>query len=177
MNRGRRSMLFGIIGPLSVVVGLAAFAHAGDDNDRRHFKAKLIGYNETPNAISTLGTGSIDLRINKDDTAIDFVLHYEGLTNDTPLFAHIHLGQRHTTGGVSAFFCGGSTKPVCPAQPATVTGTIQAIDIVGPTGQGIAAGELSELIRAIRAGATYANVHTATFPTGEIRGQIGHSHD
>ena len=39
-------------------------------------------------------------------------------------------------------------------------------------GQGIAAGEFDELVDAIRAGVTYANVHTATFQTGEIRAQL-----
>ena len=54
----------------------------------------------------------------------------------------------------------------------TITGTIRPPDVVGPAGQGIAAGEFGELVRAIRAGVTYANVHTAPFPAGEIRGQI-----
>jgi hypothetical protein len=39
-----------------------------------------------------------------------------------------------------------------------------------------------ELVRAIRAGATYANVHSSKFGPGEIRGQLeprgrGHDHD
>jgi hypothetical protein len=34
---------------------------------------------------------------------------------------------------------------------------------------------VDELVRAIRAGTTYANVHSSTFGPGEIRGQIsGH---
>jgi hypothetical protein len=39
--------------------------------------------------------------------------------------------------------------------------------------QQISAGELAEVIAAIRAGAAYANVHTNLSPAGEIRGQIG----
>ena len=178
MRRSRLSALLGIIGPLSVVVGISALAHAGDDNQRNRFKATLSGFNETP-AISTAGSGSVRLQINGNETAIDFVLHYEGMTGD-PTQAHIHLGQRHTAGGVSIFFCGPVTPPAprpCPPQPATLTGTLDASGIIGPAGQGIAPGEFGELIRAIRAGATYANVHTATFPSGEIRGQLGHDRD
>jgi hypothetical protein len=41
--------------------------------------------------------------------------------------------------------------------------------------QGSGAGEptaFEELVRAIRAGFTYANVHTTRWPGGEVRGQI-----
>ena len=55
-----------------------------------------------------------------------------------------------------------------------MTGTLTAANVVGPAGQGIAAGEFGELIRAIRAGKTYANVHSTKFPGGEIRRQIEH---
>ena len=41
--------------------------------------------------------------------------------------------------------------------------------------QGIAAGDFGALLRAIRAEATYANMHTPNFPNGEIRGQIERS--
>jgi hypothetical protein len=73
---------------------------------------------------------------------------------------------------VSAFLCGGGTKPVCPPAGGTVTGMIFPSDVIGPTAQGIAPGEFEELVRAIRAGATYANVHTTGRPGGEIRGLI-----
>jgi hypothetical protein len=53
-----------------------------------------------------------------------------------------------------------------------VTGTVEAADVIGPGGQGISAGEFAEFLRALRSGNTYANVHTVTFPGGEIRGQI-----
>ena len=51
-------------------------------------------------------------------------------------------------------------------------GTIAASDVVGPIEQGMDEGELRELLRPMFARATYANVHTKVFPTGEIRGQI-----
>jgi hypothetical protein len=53
-----------------------------------------------------------------------------------------------------------------------VSGTITPASVIGPAAQGIQAGEFAELVRALRAGAAYANVHTTTFPGGEIRGQI-----
>jgi hypothetical protein len=53
-----------------------------------------------------------------------------------------------------------------------VTGSIIATDVVGPTAQGINPGDLAAVVRAIRAGFAYVNVHSVNFPTGEIRGQI-----
>ena len=37
--------------------------------------------------------------------------------------------------------------------------------------------EFGELVRALRAGAAYANVHTTGVPGGEIRGQISDDDD
>ena len=55
----------------------------------------------------------------------------------------------------------------------TVTGTVVAADIVGPAGQGIQPGDFASVVAAMRAGATYANIHTQARPTGELRADIG----
>ena len=61
----------------------------------------------------------------------------------------------------------------CPPDEATLTGTIQMADVLGnAAAQGLEAGEFDEFLTAIRSGATYANVHSAGFPGGEIRGQV-----
>ena len=49
---------------------------------------------------------------------------------------------------------GPAGTPPCPPGPASVEGTIEADDVIGPAAQGIAPGELGELMRAIRAGVT-----------------------
>jgi len=64
--------------------------------------------------------------------------------------------------------------PFCP-QSGSVSGTITAANVIAAatTSQLITAGELDEVIAAIRAGVAYANVHaTPLNPGGEIRGQI-----
>jgi hypothetical protein len=58
----------------------------------------------------------------------------------------------------------------------TVTGMWTPASVVGPAGQGIAPGEWQELIRALRADAVYANVHSQTYPAGEIRDQVDVKH-
>jgi hypothetical protein len=49
---------------------------------------------------------------------------------------------------------------------------IVASSILGPAGQGLSAGEFDELVAAMRRGVTYVNVHSSTWPGGEIRGQL-----
>ena len=68
-----------------------------------------------------------------------------------------------------------SITPFCPAK-GTVNGTVTPGEVLEVTGQGIATGEFEELVRALRAGAAYANVHSSLFGPGEIRGQIRASH-
>ena len=84
------------------------------------------------------------------------------------------------------FFCGGGpaghVQPACPAgttDMADISGTWTKDDIFGPAAQGIlpaapatAQASWDKFVAALRAGMTYANVHDATFPSGEIRAQI-----
>src|SRR5262245_20663744 len=155
------------------VAAYAAFSHGAVAGGKTIVHSDpLTGYQEaTPAAVSSVATGSFLATIDDDTGTIDYTLSYTGLEASATV-AHIHFGNRSTNGGVAVFLCGGGGKPVCPTPSGTVTGTITAADVVGPTGQGIAPGELDELIRAIRAGVAYANVHSTQFPMGEIRGQI-----
>jgi CHRD domain-containing protein len=148
------------------VVTLLAAASAARAQDT--IQAKLHGYFEVP-AISTPATGELTGTLGP--AAIDYTLSYSGFP--TPVAAaHIHLGQFSVNGGVSAFLCGGGSKPACPSPSGSISGTIVAADVIGPSGQGIAAGEFDELVAAMRAGVTYANVHTGQYGGGEIRGQV-----
>ena len=159
-----------IVGALAVLaIGSYATAGGGKKNVST---GPMSGYLEgAPGGpVSSVATGSFEATIDDDASEIDFTLTFADLEAPV-LFAHIHFGQRSVNGGVAAFLCGGGSKPACP-QSGTVTGTIVPADVVGPAGQGIAAGEFDELVAAIRAGRTYANVHSTKFPPGEIRGQI-----
>lgn len=141
------------------------------DRGGRMLKANLTGYEEVP-AVSSTGTGEFLARIADDESSIDYTLSYRDLEGTSTAAAHIHLGQPGVNGGVIAFLCGGGGKPACPPVSGSVSGTITAADVIGPAGQGIAAGELAEAIAAMRLGVTYANVHTDKHPGGEIRGQL-----
>jgi len=145
--------------------------HRGDPPRSNQFRAHLNGYQEVP-SISTTGVGEFRAKL-VEDQKLHFVFQYAGLQGGNSLFAHVHFGQRSVIGGVSFFLCGGSTKPTpCPNVQGTVEGDVTPADVIGPAGQGITAAEFAEILRAMRAGHAYANIHTQTWPGGEIRGQI-----
>jgi CHRD domain len=171
--RGSRLHLAGAVGLLAVAGVITTTAVAGGD---KQVRTHLTGYQEVP-AISTDASGKFKAKLRPSSDEIQFELSYRDLTGAVQQ-AHIHLGQRAVNGGISAFLCSNlgngppGTQP-CPPAPATITGTITPAQVVGPADQGIAPMEFDELVDAIRVGVTYANVHSETFPAGEIRGQLG----
>ncbi len=165
----RTAKVYALWTPIALLAMLASAGAAANGM----FKARLSGFEEAP-ALSSPGAGEFHARVGGG--RIDYTLSYEGLDSGV-LFAHIHFGQKGVNGGVSVFLCSNAPAPVatpaCPSPGGTVSGVLVAADVIGPAGQGIAPGELDELMAAIRAGATYVNVHSADFPGGELRGQIG----
>jgi CHRD domain-containing protein len=107
--------------------------------------------------------------------SIQYRFQFNNLDGHT-LFAHIHVGQFFVNGGVAAFLCNNTTMgPVpqsCPDTSGTITGTITAADVVGPSGQGVDPGEFADVLKAIAEGNSYVNIHTDKFTGGECRGQI-----
>jgi CHRD domain len=172
----RRRLQFAVLVAVMGLLGVAAAAVAGGGG--RDVRERLTGYEETP-AISTTGSGHFRARV--DRNRIEYKLTYADLEDDVTQ-AHIHLGQEGVAGGISAFLCtnlgnGPAGTQACPGpRDGTVTGVIEPKDVVGPAGQGIKPGEYAELLRAIRAGLTYANVHSKTYTAGEIRAQIERDH-
>ena len=174
------------LGVLAVAVGLLAvlalgsYAVAGSNTDNVKADA-MTGYSEgAPGGpVSSAATGAFEAEIDDEAREIHFTLSYSGLEGDVRQ-AHIHFGQRSVNGGISLWLCETATNPRpagspdvpdCP-QSGTVEFTLTDDHVVGPTAQGIAAGEFEEIVAAIRAGRAYANVHSSKFPGGEVRGQI-----
>ena len=197
-SRARFALGIAVAGALAAAGAAAA---TGDDDRGRGgghgpavFRTQLTGYEEvaaasqtTPAiaAISTTGNGFFRAAVSRDRESVSWALQYSELEGNV-LQAHIHFGQRHTAGGISVFLCtnlANAPAPpaqptaACPPPPATITGTFTADDVIGPTAQGIEPGAFEELVRAMEAGTTYANVHSSKWPSGEIRGQIGFGRD
>lgn len=144
--------------------------------------AHLRGFQEVP-SVSTPAKGEFRGVISENDDKIDYELRYEGLQN-TITQAHIHFGQRGVNGSIVIWLCNvsGNNPPantqLCP-QSATgnlpLKGTITSSNVIAAStaSQLILAGELAEVIAAIRGGVAYVNIHSTPNTTGgEIRGQI-----
>ncbi|MFC3549609.1 CHRD domain-containing protein [Lysobacter cavernae] len=150
--------------------------------ENKEFRAVLVGDQEVP-AVSTVASGGFRARLSKDGAALQYELAYADLEGSVTQ-AHIHFGQKDANGGIAVWLCSNLASPptppgvqACPAPPAQISGMITAADVVGPGGQGIAAGEFAEFIEALRSGLAYANVHSTKFPPGEVRSQIGRGRD
>ena len=150
----------------------------------RDIRERLTGYEEVP-TLSSPASGEFKVRLNRFTDKIEWRLSYRGFTTDVTQ-AHIHFGARATNGGISVWLCQGGQAtapagtPTCPLREGTVSGVIEPEDVVGPgpaPAQGIAAGEFDEFVDALRAGVTYANVHTVERAGGEIRAQLNEDDD
>jgi hypothetical protein len=161
-----------VAGALILLAGSGSTALAGAGGVER---AALNSYGEVP-TLSTAGAGAFSATVNTTTSRIVYTLRYSRLSANVQQ-AHIHLGRAGTVGGVSAFLCSNLTgapagTPACPARAGTVRNVVTRAEVIGPADQGINARQFNELVQAVRRGATYVNVHTVAFPSGEIRGQI-----
>lgn len=109
---------------------------------------QLRGANEVPPNTST-GSGSVDAAFNKDTMQLRWKVNFSGMTG-APTMAHFH-GPAAV--GVNSGVALGWTNPITSGMEGTATLTAaQAADLM--------------------AGRWYANIHTAAFPGGELRGQM-----
>jgi len=184
--------------PIAAALAFATLSSvaSADGGRSSSVSTNLTGYQETPATINSSGSGEFAAKISADGTEIQYVLRYRDLSTNV-LQSHIHFGRPALTGGIVLFLCtnlnppaGVPTPPACPQAPVgggtqTVAGTLTAANMLvpnlssTPASQGIDPGTagFAEVVKAIRNGAAYANVHTSKVPSGEIRGALGKAHD
>jgi CHRD domain len=173
----RKLQLVLVVGVMSLLAAVGvAVATCGRD-----IRERLTGYEEDPQTISSPASGEFKASVNRFSKEIEWRLSYRGFPTNV-LQAHIHFGGRHQSGGISVFLCtnlgnGPAGTQACPVTEGTIRGTIRPADVIGPTGQGIGASEFDEFVDAVRAGVTYANVHSQQYPGGELRAQLSDDDD
>ena len=167
----------------SATLATATFMLLGAHANAVEFSATFSGFEEIgglgageTGAIFSHGKAMLDLDLNGSARTIAFSLTYSGLSAPVTQ-AHIHLGKEHVAGGVMVFFCSNMPSPppgtqLCPPADGTVKGIITAANVVGPTAQGVTAGDFDALVAALFSDTVYGNVHTTKFPAGEVRGQL-----
>lgn len=163
---------------LLLLVGLvtlaAAPASAQGDPDGTAV-TRLRSFEEVP-AVFTPASGRFAARISEDGHDVEWELTYSNIEGNVTQ-AHLHFAQRGVNGGIVVFLCsnlgnGPAGTQACPATSASLHGTIGPGDVLAVSSQSALAGDLSSLLRGIRAGVVYANVHTDQLPGGSIRGQL-----
>jgi hypothetical protein len=132
----------------------------------RRFFARLSGFQEVP-PVRTLSSGNFSAHLSADGSKLFFRLVIRDIRNATQ--GHIHLGARGMNGPIVAFLFGPRRNPLS-VRRRVITGVITREDLVGP----LRGRSLRSLIRQMRLGNAYVNVHTTRNPNGQIRGQVRH---
>jgi len=136
--------------------------------DLQNFRTHLDGEEEVP-VRDTLAQGQANFKLNDAGTAISYKLNVANIENVTQ--AHIHLGAPGVSGGIVVWLY--PSAPPSKLIPGRSDGTIGEGEITAASLVGGLAGKpLSDLLKEIKNGNAYVNVHTSRFAPGEIRGQI-----
>jgi hypothetical protein len=147
---------------------IGGFSALADDTTQ--FNATLVGFQATPSILSN-GNGSFTASVDPGGTSISYTLTFSDLSSNVTA-SHIHFAQPGVVGNIIVLLCNSPTKPACPTGGGTVTATITAADVLAAPSQGISAASFSDLLRVLRSGDSYVDVHTTNHPAGEIRGQV-----
>jgi hypothetical protein len=177
----RKSMLAALaVGVAALAVAAYALADSSGPGFN-HLTETLGGYQEVP-SISTTGTAAFTADVANDGQSVSWQMSYSALEGNITQ-SHIHFGQRSVSGGIAVFLCtnlgnGPAGTQACPGpHDGSISGTFGPSDVIGPTAQGIGAGQWDELVKAIDAGNAYANIHSTIWPAGEIRAQLNETGD
>lgn len=125
------------------------------------FEANLSGLNQVPPNASP---GSGLATISYDDVAatISYEVIFSGLVS--PAFAaHIHLGPAGANGPVLFPF---------PSVPSVTSGSFSGVFSIANLIPQLGVGTIAQAAAAGLNDQLYVNIHDATFPGGEIRGQL-----
>jgi hypothetical protein len=139
------------------------FTNQVNAQQQNGYVTTLNGKNEVPSHADVTATGISGFIVNSGNSKVWYQIEAEGLNGVTQ--AHIHSGKVGENGPVVATLFKGNKDTV---NGALVQGSITADKLEGP----LKGKSISDLIDLFDDASAYVNVHTETFPDGEIRGQI-----
>lgn len=143
----RQALRAALAATIAVVLVAGCGMMPGQSN-KVTFTTQLRGANEVP-PVDSNANGQVNAVLDKDTNVLRWQLSYEGLSGPATA-GHFHgPAMGGANAGVALPFIGAVTSPM--SGQATLTAA-QAADLT--------------------AGRWYANIHTAKFPGGEIRGQM-----
>jgi CHRD domain len=149
---------------LVVLLSMFLTATIGFSAEKDSFKTKLYGAESVP-SVKTSAKGNAEFKLAKDGTELSYKLTVTDLENVTA--AHIHQGKKGKNGPpVAGLFAG--PKKEGKFSGVLAEGVITEKELMG----GMSGKSLSDLVKLIKSGGAYVNVHTDGHPDGEIRGQI-----
>jgi len=143
MKTSRLVLLFAVAALALAGLGIAA------SQETYKVHAKLVGSQETPKNKSK-GTGVFSGTVVEkgNKKTLTWKLTFKNLSGPAQA-AHVHLGKKGVAGPVGV--------PLCGPCKSGAHGTAKVTE---------------KIVSALERGKAYANVHTAKYPNGEIRGQI-----
>lgn len=150
---------------LFALVLMAMLPALGMGAEKTHtYKTVLSGHVVVPMATTT-AKGMATFETAMGGKELTYKLTVEDIENVTA--AHIHIAKKGKNGPpVAGLFAG--PKKEGKFSGTLAEGTITDKDLVGP----MAGKTVKDLIKALRSGELYVNVHTDKYPDGELRGQI-----
>ncbi len=151
----------GLIFTLSVMASTIFFACKNDNNvvvtpANTIFAATLNGANEKPTSTTSPATGTFSGSLDNTTRVMSYTLNYQGFPASSPvMMGHLHEVTPSSTSGVNGV--GGVIVPF---------GTLTSPII------GTSAALSQARVDSMKNGFFYANLHTAEFPGGAIRGNL-----
>jgi hypothetical protein len=147
----------------SLFFGVIGFATSGNAAEKS-FKAMLSGSEGVP-SVTTMAKGEATLKLSRNGKKLSYKVKVSDI--DSVTAAHIHMGKMGENGPPIALIHV-KVKKVGKFSGTLAKGTITAKDLMGS----LKGKTVEDLAGEIEAGNAYLNVHTVTYPDGEIRGQI-----
>lgn len=158
--QGGNMRRFGYLaGAVSALLFAVACQKGSDDGEV--FQARLQGENEVPPRVTSASGGC---GFTLEGGTVHYSIEVHGLTTITG--AHVHSGATGVNGPIRVgfFFSSAATPTMSVNDGVILEGSFAASNVNGVT--------FDELLNQMRAGTAYCNVHSPTYPGGEIRGQV-----